>query len=334
MLDRLLSLSNKVEHQHSNNTHLLKLIGIMKWLPSMIWKRIPGSTKKRLSGSEQKRPTERHEDEDLHENEEGKLSCRTCGTSRLICATRYQTLDTAYDNLESRCSKVEADHRNLLVTYRNLAVGYEDLEADHRSLTAEHRDLRAKYWDLKVQRDTEEGVYRANEQELTLLTLPGEIRTAIYEFSCLEEGRIVITRDLKPPPLLSTCRQIRSEATAIWYGQNEFEVTVWDCDASLLNSFYRHQKRLGLLDLAPMPMHFKLGGFRKWSNLVRWCLDIYHYRGTRFQDDPARTDAFCVVIAAAHEIVQANRTISWEVCERALESLRLVVFRLDRGWQD
>lgn len=76
-----------------------------------------------------------------------------------------------------------------------------------------------------------------------LSTLPAELRNAIYEMAVLEEDAIDVNikpvssrspnsdsghwPSWKPPALLQTCRQVRSEAAPIFYGNNTFAVSRW-----------------------------------------------------------------------------------------------------------
>ncbi|KAK5121087.1 hypothetical protein LTR85_005571 [Meristemomyces frigidus] len=53
-----------------------------------------------------------------------------------------------------------------------------------------------------------------------LLSLPPELRTAIYEYA-LVEGEIDVTLDWRPPALLQACRQIRKEASGMYYDKND-----------------------------------------------------------------------------------------------------------------
>lgn len=67
---------------------------------------------------------------------------------------------------------------------------------------------------------------------LNLLTLPGELRNLIYGY-VLEEDihfcvhhmlhECFVRNQLKLPPLLQVCRQIRIEATSIWFSEAIFQ---------------------------------------------------------------------------------------------------------------
>ncbi|KAK6426713.1 hypothetical protein LTR81_000927 [Elasticomyces elasticus] len=61
----------------------------------------------------------------------------------------------------------------------------------------------------------------------TLLGIPPELRTRIYEFALIDDSERIwlqpSRRSCAGPPLLRVNRQLRSETTAIYYGANQFE---------------------------------------------------------------------------------------------------------------
>lgn len=59
------------------------------------------------------------------------------------------------------------------------------------------------------------------------LKLPAELRKCIYELALIKQGPITVDRKKRKlgiSPLLQTCRQIRAEASAIYFGRNTFKV--------------------------------------------------------------------------------------------------------------
>ncbi|KAK4541937.1 hypothetical protein LTR36_007301 [Oleoguttula mirabilis] len=162
-----------------------------------------------------------------------------------------------------------------------------------------------------------------------LMSLPPELRIAIFEFCLCEVGPIEVTALLKEPALLQTDRQVRAETRPIWYQGNEFYSDVHDCDATLDSRFRVHvadQKLQG-----PVVRIGTLMSGKCWSNLVRWCKDLWN------QNVPALAPAEDMnaeeaVIAAAHQIATQHRKRPWAECEEALRILRFVVCKLDNGW--
>lgn len=51
---------------------------------------------------------------------------------------------------------------------------------------------------------------------------------------------IPITKELKQPPLLQACRQVRKATLHLWYQSQSFNIDISECDASLLTAFVKH----------------------------------------------------------------------------------------------
>jgi hypothetical protein len=85
-------------------------------------------------------------------------------------------------------------------------------------------------------------------QESPLLNLPGELRDRIYEyaFDCAPDF-ITICKGAKnstigctAPPLLQVCRQIREEASTIFYTQQKFYMNGrWYCSSDVAQAWLR-----------------------------------------------------------------------------------------------
>ena len=68
-----------------------------------------------------------------------------------------------------------------------------------------------------------------------LLALPPELRNVIYEHTLISDEPIQIHRThsaetitpTSPHPLLHVCRQIRNEASPIYYSGNIFQIRIW-----------------------------------------------------------------------------------------------------------
>ncbi|KAK3710460.1 hypothetical protein LTR37_010303 [Vermiconidia calcicola] len=180
----------------------------------------------------------------------------------------------------------------------------------------------------------ETGVDQAQKHNSTLLGLPAELRTLIYEYSLVEQRSIRVTKQLKQPALLLTCRQVRTEALELWYRSNTFKTAIADCDASLHQSFYVHLRKVGtsVARSARITMSFH-GTMCNWDNLARWCYAIWtaQARSLRYRD------GLCVdktVIYAAHNIATECRNdgVDWKTCEKMLKNLRLVAGNEDPEW--
>ena len=63
--------------------------------------------------------------------------------------------------------------------------------------------------------------------------LPGELRNRIYRLCLVSEDHIIVTTTTFPEPrLLKTCKEIREEASTIYYGENQFEAWIHRYDSS------------------------------------------------------------------------------------------------------
>ncbi|KAK5121071.1 hypothetical protein LTR85_005555 [Meristemomyces frigidus] len=162
-----------------------------------------------------------------------------------------------------------------------------------------------------------------------LLRLPPELRNAIYEHSLVQASPIVVTKDLKQPHLLSTCRQVRTEAKKIWYNLNKFNVPAWDCDASLLKHFHHFIVTAG--GYQGVEVSVRVHGNKSWSNLVGWCQAVFDDDALAFTfTKEGHMPANEAVIQAAHKIAMTART--WAVCEEGLADLHFLVSKLDADW--
>ena len=110
----------------------------------------------------------------------------------------------------------------------------------------------------------------ATASPFRLLELPAELRNQIYRYAVVEQDWVHLNdHNSSEAAVLQTCRQIRSEAGPIYYGENVFAVTLTD---------YK---------VRPQPAHwvwdvdraktFKLRneGSLDWENLKEW-FRLYH----------------------------------------------------------
>lgn len=145
------------------------------------------------------------------------------------------------------------------------------------------------------QQDT---VISAAPGDFKLLTLPAEMCNAVYKLVLVDdEGCITVDKKFMPPGFLQLTRQVRQEASAVYYKGNTFHHEVKNCDATLMLRF----------DLACTPLDFSvtkqvvIKGKPHWVNLKAWCKVLFEQGGTRthFHDHTSKVEA---VIAAATEI--------------------------------
>ncbi|KAK3710462.1 hypothetical protein LTR37_010305 [Vermiconidia calcicola] len=169
-----------------------------------------------------------------------------------------------------------------------------------------------------------------------LLNLPAEIRNCIYVYILVEDKPLAVTPGLKLPALLATCYKVRYEGLEIWFLENEFEILLIDCDASLLRAFRKLEAHAISVSSQKAKLKITLRGL-KWANLVSWCCDIFH--------DPAYTNwcgmqparntmyAAVAVVSAAHQITRnACQQSSWEEVKAQLDALHMVAGKVDKEW--
>lgn len=166
-------------------------------------------------------------------------------------------------------------------------------------------------------------------QQSKQLSLPPELRTAIFEYALIEEDEIEITRQLRQPALLQTSRQMRGETLPMWYLRNSFYSKIRNCDALLNTRFHTHIWDSGLVGVqVATRIH---GRGRDWANLVKWCEYVWrHGRARVLMDEDMDGDE--AVVAAAHDVAENYSGKPWAECEEALKTLHFVVSRLDRSW--
>jgi len=87
----------------------------------------------------------------------------------------------------------------------------------------------------RVEKPQVDNLQVEDEQPCYLLELSAELRNTIYRLALVSEDPIELEdADIPPmdPPLLKTCRQIRSEARGIFYKENKVIFLVEDWDIS------------------------------------------------------------------------------------------------------
>lgn len=166
-----------------------------------------------------------------------------------------------------------------------------------------------------------------------LLSLAPELRNRIYRFTLLERDQIEIEAGVSiplPPSLLQTCRQIRQEASGIYYEESRFRFTIHDYDATL------HVRWTKCFRSKTRTRHSKIWvRFRNqpmnWANLLVW-LEHGFRKECGLQVLPN-----CNIIPPHHffEITKHLRDeakVSWEVAKPALEHANKAIALADPKW--
>ncbi|KAK6417465.1 hypothetical protein LTR81_009214 [Elasticomyces elasticus] len=166
-----------------------------------------------------------------------------------------------------------------------------------------------------------------DEQNSAFLALPPELRNTIYELALLRSDHIPVVKELQIPHLLHVSRQVKKEASGIWYEGNRFRHDIRNCDAELFQRFVRHCKSLEM----EVTEQLRIYEVPNWSNLVAWSKQFHGgiSRGLLHEEGFTKVET---VIASAHSIFHDLNDQPWEMCEAMLKALRLTAGMLDQRW--
>ncbi|KAK4504086.1 hypothetical protein PRZ48_005001 [Zasmidium cellare] len=168
---------------------------------------------------------------------------------------------------------------------------------------------------------------------LHLLALPPEIRTTIFEYALIEPEKIRVRPPLRPPALLSTCRQTREDAGLIWFERNRFVITIRNCDASLFVAFanlhHNHQRRYNMT--GHLVYNIVVAGGKDWNNLMLWCYEVWANTIPAFKMiEPS--DEYEAFVSVATNIAKWHRDRPWEECYATIDAIRYAVAKYDSAW--
>ncbi|KAK3723184.1 hypothetical protein LTR37_001907 [Vermiconidia calcicola] len=168
-----------------------------------------------------------------------------------------------------------------------------------------------------------------------LLNLPAEIRICIYMYTLIEDKPIAVMRGHKLPALLSTCHQIRREGLKAWFADNEFDVLLINCDATLFRTFRKLEVHAKASLSQTDRVIISLRGFN-WGNLMKWCFEIFDDPASTSSMQPAHNDninASVAVVCAAHQItLNVCQQSTWREVKAQLNALRMVAGKVDKEW--
>lgn len=178
----------------------------------------------------------------------------------------------------------------------------------------------------------------ANQTLALLFDLPAELRNDIYRSCLTDASRFSIKLDdsFKIPDLLQVSRQIRSEASSIFFLENMFAVDFSDFNCSIYRAFTKqplvaeilNDRRTGHVVMYPAVPH---ENNMVWKNLLEW-LKLSH-------DDVWAPRPFATnflqrrdVAAHAFDIVARMRgKLPWVQIEEVLEVYKRAVEQVAYG---
>ena len=180
-------------------------------------------------------------------------------------------------------------------------------------------------------------------------------RIRIYELTLVEEKPLQFgffdKHFPKDPPLLSTCKQIRAEASGV-YGKNHLRITVFNLNITRLTKWMRlspprvalyENSELILTTVSGKHMDHWWGG-EIWENLLTW-IDLYRQgRCRRIVDlDPKLREAWgeerlslevelaVKVFDMVDELLEKDNRMSMSELRKAVSIHRRTMSRLCRG---
>ena len=89
-------------------------------------------------------------------------------------------------------------------------------------------------------------VYSTGLVVTPLLRIAPELRTRAFSMAMIDNEAVDVTSNLRPPPLLETCKLIRAESFGLWLNCQTFHFAIDDCDASQVNNSRtttRHERK-------------------------------------------------------------------------------------------
>jgi hypothetical protein len=168
-----------------------------------------------------------------------------------------------------------------------------------------------------------------------LLELPGELRNRIYQL-CLVSNPIIINSTTFPEPsLLKTCKQVRKEASTIFYGENQFQA--WTRDFDFSPAMVMLGKTPSFKDIGRMPLQLRIliRGRPNWCNLEVW-LRRRHTTEPGVLPPPSLNPEVpsLELIRAIDFQVAALDDMPWESAQALIQPLRRTLMAFDHRWAD
>lgn len=176
---------------------------------------------------------------------------------------------------------------------------------------------------------------RETSQPSRLLTLPAELRTEIFALALEDTDYINITEQLKPPGLLSACRQVREETWPIWISQNRFFLHLHGFDHRLFSKWY---KLVGGVDPAGITVGMIFDNVYDWENLLRWCRAEHADQSVNVPatEDGDVVDGSLTSYAVAYGALAIAHGMSgtpWPTCEFVLRKFRFALSCAGVEWE-
>ena len=167
------------------------------------------------------------------------------------------------------------------------------------------------------------------------LTIPGELRNKIYRLALISDGKIVVARgQFAEPDLLRTCRQIRTEATKIYYLENEWAIDYPNWEYATAEAFVHHVQLVQGVAFARMKIYWQnSGSHRNRANLLELARVLHEgKRGMGWLAAGNNPSVLMSATMGVNEIARAMKQSPWEQVERVLEIYLEQVPKQTSGW--
>ncbi|KAK5699275.1 hypothetical protein LTR17_023368 [Elasticomyces elasticus] len=170
-----------------------------------------------------------------------------------------------------------------------------------------------------------------------LLTLPPELRNAIYEYVLPQGINIEVERGMNAPPLLQVCREVRNETVPMWYLGNTFHHTVKQCNGDLFERWVMYcNKHLDRKISRSINDLVSLKGKPNWSTLLKWCKVVCEEHDARSIERKSGQSRLSTVVTAALDIAYTCEasSVPWLACKKMLDHMRYALGRYDVRWTE
>lgn len=169
-----------------------------------------------------------------------------------------------------------------------------------------------------------------DSRDSPLLGLPAEIRNSIYRLALVEDIIRITPQNLagaSQPPLLQVNRQIRSEATSIYYQENQI---IWYLQDYNAKNLLKWEASSEVRSETEIRVNFE--GKPIWTNVLEWLKAAYEgeVNGVELRND-GHGDSATHVVARMFAILD-DESLEWEEVERILGGMRMAAGVYDPAW--
>ena len=181
------------------------------------------------------------------------------------------------------------------------------------------------------------------EEPSPLLRLPGELRNNIYRLVVVSSDDITVgVTGFTEPPILTVSKQVRREASAILYAENNFIVESNDYDITPYNKWI---EKLAAARLRHEIIHWSglvNGSFTdttvpNWANLLGW-IEGYHAGSIAVEmKKPSRIASSSLeflIMGGMFVVAGGMKCQPWHEVDRVLQEHRLILAAVDSRWNN